>query len=281
MNAKNHREKMIELRMSEIMEKAKKGEDIKESLINFRRFVTVPYKHVSNDGYITYVSEEHATCTSLLALHAVDGKLAEKRKNQELSELRAKRAKLNGQGRKRNGVPVTTRSLDGLAVQQILSEDASARTEEEVASRKKEITKRLKGGEDILTGFDKLFQRMNANAMSKGVPVDSPELWTIAAGRYSAAERKILLKLCAPDSKVLSKNEETQLRVMSEKQVSYLSMLSAKEKLTNELSSLWKDQAEMTSHDADPITETETNDDEQSLLLIDNEESVEGDAEVV
>ena len=68
---------------------------------------------------------------------------------------------------------------------------------------------------------------------------------------------------------------------MSEKQVSYLTMMSAKEKLTNELSSLWKEQAEMTSHVADPITNTETNDDEQSLLLIDNEASVEGDDEVV
>ena len=71
---------MIELKMKEIMETTKKGEDIEESLINFRKFVTVPYKHVSNYGYVTYVSEENATCTYLLALHAVDGTLAEKRK---------------------------------------------------------------------------------------------------------------------------------------------------------------------------------------------------------
>ena len=38
------------------------------------------------------------------------------------------------------------------------------------------MTKRLKGGEEILTGFDKLVDKMKAMAMSKDVPIESPEL---------------------------------------------------------------------------------------------------------
>ena len=53
-------------------------------------------------------------------------------------------------------MPVTTRAMDGLGVQQVLNEDNDARAIEERAKRKKNIKSQLKEGADILTGLDKL-----------------------------------------------------------------------------------------------------------------------------
>ena len=233
--AEKNREEMIDRRINEILINSKNDELNREILIDFRKFLTTPYKYVSSKGYISYVTDTDSTCTSLMALRAVDGTLTDKRKNEELSELNAKRRKLNGHGKKRNGMPVTTRAMDGLGVQQVLNEDNDARAIEERAKRKKKIKSQLKEGAEVLTGLDKLVLRVTAISIANDKPIGTPELWTVAANKYTATERKIMLKLCVPDSRVLGKSEEVHVQVLTEKRISYLMIMSSKETLERNL----------------------------------------------
>ena len=87
----------------------------RKMLEEFMEKITVPYKHTSNNGYLTYTTGDKTSSASVLALRSVDNVLGDRRKAEEISNLQAKRRKL-GNGHRRNATPNTTRGQDALAV---------------------------------------------------------------------------------------------------------------------------------------------------------------------
>ena len=265
---------------ADIMEKSKEGKLEKHDLINYRQFLRTPTKHVSNNGYVTYVSKDSARCASLLTLRAVDGTLTDRRKNEELSELRAKRRKLNGERKKRNGVPTTTRGLDGLSAEQTMDKDNENRNQTQRRQRVKDIEKRLKTGDKLLTDFDDLLQRMTALAIAQNMSIGQRELWEFTSGKFKTEERKILLRLCAPDSKVLSKKEPEQLKVLIEERVTYLGIMSSKEKYSDVMVSLRNELLVLKAADVEAENQSDTEMDDanedsaEDVLSVDDPESV-------
>ena len=100
---------------------------------------TAPYKHVSTNGYCTVTTGNNTKCASVLSLTAVDTVLNDKRKNDELSRIEAKRRKLSGKKHKRT--PNTTRSANSVECMKTIDLQNNALQKENNEKEKKKSEK--------------------------------------------------------------------------------------------------------------------------------------------
>ena len=137
----------------------------------------------------------------------------------------------------------------------------------------KAAKKSIEGMEKALTGWTSVKTKVAASAAdAAGLEVAAAELWPMTAGRWKADDRKIFLKLCVPDSGVISKSEEVQLSVLVEHDVTYLKFMSCKETMAKKLTELRNQLSQLeaeVSNEADDVCEVDVNDDVESLIYED------------
>ena len=270
-DAKKHRRNVIELRKKEISEAISEGEFDVQLLNNFEELVCKPLEYTSRDGYKVYATHDYSTCTSMMALKAIDNIAGTKRKNDELSQLNKKRARLNADGsnRKTSRTPNTTRGDDGINIKMKLATDATITNKDTRDKDMKAAKKSIVGMEKALTGWTAVETKVAAAAAAAGLEVKAPELWTMTTGRWKADDRKIFLKLCVPDSGVISKSEEVQLSVLVEHDVTYLKLMSCKETMTTKLTALRNRLSQLeadASNETNDVCEVDVSDDEERLI---------------
>ena len=234
----------------------------------FEDLVSKPMKYTSDDGYVTYVTNNFSACTSLMALQAIDNTIGEKRKNEELSNLNNKRKKTNPDGTTRmSKTPNTTRGDDGINIKMKLSYDATITNKENRIKEISSIEKEIKSKEATVTGWLTIEQQISVIATSD-VAGNATEVFKLTAGTWKADERKILLKLCVQNSGVVSKSEQVQLQFMIKHEVTYLKALACKESMASSITLLRQRlnqlQAELANEADDRNQRTGIDDDESS-----------------
>ena len=99
----------------------------------------------------------------------------------------------------------------------------------------------MEAAETVLTDWDALKEKRRKTAEAKGFSVDDPSLWIFLATKaFTAAERKVILRICAPDSGVLLKGEREHIDIFRKENVTYLKILAAVEGKKIELTNLKK-----------------------------------------
>ena len=84
--------------------------------------------------------------------------------------------------------------------------------------KQKELKKDIKQATEILTNWTKLKMKQQQIAAAEGKRFNDPSLWQLkSVGSFTAAEQKCLLKLCVPNSGVLSKNEKEHVDTFRKK----------------------------------------------------------------
>ena len=130
---------MLDDEMDNIVEFVQQGFFDQRCLEKLIKKATAPYKHVSTNGYCTVTTGNNTKCASVLSLTAVDTVLNDKRKNDELSQIEAKRRKLSGKKHKRT--PNTTRSANGVECMQTIDLQNNALQKENNEKEKKKSEK--------------------------------------------------------------------------------------------------------------------------------------------
>ena len=271
--AESARQKMLEVEMDNIVEYVEQGFFNRKCLEELIKKATTPYKHVSADGkYCTVTTGNESTCASVLSLTAVDNVLSDKRKNDELSRIEAKRRKLSGKKQKRT--PNTTRSANGIECMQTIDLHDNALQKENYKKNKQKNEKDIEAMKDLLTEWGKLTAKKNTEAVTKNIAPSDPTLWNLLAPKqFTKAERQLFLKLCVANSGVLSKNETEQLKVLKDNNVTYLRLLAAVEATHKKLTALQKEYDERFS-DSDKETCEEASVEEIDNVCC-NEEEIE------
>ena len=78
-------------------------------------------------------------------------------------------------------------------------------------------------------------------AAAVGAAVSNGRLWPILQPKgFNQSERKLFLRICVPNSGVLSKNESEQLQVLASNNVTYLKLIAEIETITTKLTKLKK-----------------------------------------
>jgi len=206
-----------------------------------------------------------------LSLSAVGNVLQDKQKADELSALEAKRRKMNSK-KKRGRTPNTTRGADGFEAAEGLHKHDTENSAEVRQKEKDTMEKQIKANEQILANWTKLVEKKTLAAAAVGAAVSDGRLWPILQPKaFNQSERKLFLRICAPNSGVLSKNESEQLQVLASNNVTYLKLIAEIETLTTKLTDLKKQyDEEFSLSDASPsveiMSEDELNDKDEDLL---------------
>ena len=245
--AKKARLDMIEQYKDDICAAAEHGFFARNLLDKLVEKATTQFVH-TNNGYKTVVHANDAACVNLLTINAVDSVLGAKRKADELSREAANQRKKNG---KKQCTPNTTRGEDGIVVREKLRRHDDEQRVEQCVSKKLSLEKEVKTATEVLTDWSKLEGKRKNMAVAAGVAFNDPSLWKLTtAGSFTNTERKCLLRLCAPKSGVISKDEKEQLTTFEKINISLTSIMTCVNTMRNTLTSAQKQLDDMNSDSA-------------------------------
>ena len=237
------RKQMLHEEMEKIVEYSQHGFLNKKCLEELIRKATEPFTH-KRDGYETVVNSNTSSCVSVLSLEAVNTVLSDKRKADQMSRIEALHRKQSSKKPKRT--PNTTRSDDGVIIRENLWHHDSNAAEENQQKQMKKLEKQVEGAQGVLTEWETVLEKRRRTAEAKELPINDASLWTFLVPKsFTAAERKVILRLCAPESKVISKGEREHLDVFKKENVTYLKVLAAVEGKKIELTELKKQLADI------------------------------------
>ena len=240
------------MKWEKIIEYSQHGFVNKKCLQDLIKKAIEPFTHVNN-GYQTVVDSSTSSCVSILSLSAVNTVLSDKRKADEISRMEANRRQQSSTKRAKR-TPNTTRSDDGVIVRQNLQVHDDHAAEENCQKLRKKLEKQVEAAEMVLTDWDALKEKRRKTAEAKGLSVDDPSLWMFLTTKaFTAAERKVILRICAPDSGVLSKGEREHIDIFRKENVTYLKILAAVEGKKIELTNLKKHLTDIRT-DQDPLS---------------------------
>ena len=168
---------------------------------------TQPLKF-TKDSYTTIVSSTEASTASVLSICAIGGGvLHDKQKANELLALDEKLRKMPGK-KKRGRTPNTTRGADGFEVADGLHKHDIENNTEVRRKEKEKMEKQIKATEQILTYWAALVRKKTLSTSARGIGFHDQQLWPILQPKgFLQTKRQLFLKLCVPNSGVLSKNE--------------------------------------------------------------------------
>ena len=267
--AKAEREKMLDNEMEKILEYSRHGFMNKKCLQNLIKKATEPFTYTCG-GYQTVVDESNSSCVSILSLKAVNTVLSDKRKADEISKMEALHRQ-NSSNKKARRTPNTTRSDDGIIVRENLWQHDNHAAEENKQKDIKRLEKHLEATQTILTEWKSIVEKRQKTADIRKVPIDHPSLWLFCTQKaFTAGERKVILRLCAPESKMLLKGEREHIDVFQKHNVTYLKIMAAIEDKNIELTSLKKQLEELRLEEHESV-ETIESDDEIDLNDAEND----------
>ena len=134
---------------------------------------------------------------------------------------------------------------------------------------KESLEKQIKTHEQILVDWNKLMDKKSKDASEIKIGINNPKLWPFLHPKgFLKSERQLFLKLCVPNSGVLSKNESeqiqaleanngTHLKLLAEIEVTVTRLIILKKEYNDEFSSHTSHSAEQLKHHKD----NEENDD--------------------
>ena len=94
----------------------------------------------------------------------------------------------------------------------------------------------------MLADWNKLMHKKSKEASAIQVDINNSKLWPFLHPKgFLKSERQLFLKLCVPNSGVLSKNETEQIQALEANNVTYLKLLSEIEVIVNRLDFLKKE----------------------------------------
>ena len=236
--AKEAWEEMLSDYIGLCLQWAEDGFLTKEKLEVLVTKATEPFFH-ENNGYKTVVDGKEATCASILSMSAVDTVLSDKRKNDELSRVAAQQRKMKA---KKGRTPNTTRGKCRIAVIQNIRNHNRQQEAENKVKAKDKLQKDITEATSVLTDLDKLVAKRNSSAARRGLSPDDANLWLFkTAGQFTKSERTCILKLCVPNSGVISKKELEHIKCFETNDVTLHTLNRDADKLRNELTS-WQKQ---------------------------------------
>ena len=136
----------------------------------------------------------------------------------------------------------------------------------------------MEAATSTLTNWEKLIAKQKRAAEKNQTTVNAPELQKMnVAGTFTKAERQCILKICVPNSGVLSKDEKEHIRTFESNNVTIMKMMSDVHQLKDRLTFLQKQLDECLSVDQennslpDPIKITSNEDEEDCFSEIEDE----------
>ena len=166
--------------------------------------------------------------------------------------------------------PNTQRSQDGFVVITNLDIFDKENVVAKSKDQKQKLEKEIKALQELLKNWNDLVEKKRKAAEASNISVDNPSLWQICTPKaFSKLERQVFLKMSVPNSGVLSKNEAEHIKVLRDKNVTYLCLLADVQTLETKLVTLQKEyDASFPSGDDSPtvnnsveFVEEEINDD--------------------
>ena len=215
-----------------------------------------PYTH-EQGGFKTVAHGKESACVNLLTISAVNLVLSDKRRADELSRKAAKERMRNSRKRKRT--PNTTRGEDGIVIRKKLRKFDNEQAAEDKADKKKSLEKEIKDATKTLTEWTKLEAKRRQMAVQRHIQWSDDSLWRLTVvGSFTAEERKCILKLCVPNSGVLSKGEKEHVSIFVSKGVTLVSILAAIDVMRKQLTCSQKELDGINRLSAAPVPVGET-----------------------
>ena len=153
------------------------------------------------------------------------------------------------------------------------------RKKQDKSDKKKGLEQQIKDATATLTKWDKLVHKQQQTVVKKGLLCSNPELWQITVvENFMAAERKCILRLCVPNSNVLSKGEEEHIKMFTLKGVIFLNIMTSVDVMRKKLTSSQKEldeincsldaEASKSKNFGDNKTDNECHFSEEDLVMI-------------
>ena len=102
-----------------------------------------------------------------------------------------------------------TQGESRIAVAQNLQQCDMREEEEGKVRQRHNMKKEMEAETSTLTNWEKLIAKRQRAAEKNQTTINAPELWKMnIAGMFTKAERQCILKICVPNSGVLSKDEK-------------------------------------------------------------------------
>ena len=136
-------------------------------------------------------------------------------------------AELSKSKAKKQRTPNTTQGKSRIAVTQNLQQFDMREEEEGKVRQRDNMRKEMEAATSALTEWEKLVAKRKQTAEKNQTTIDTLKLWKVnVAGTFTKAERQCILKICVPNSGVLSKDEKEHIRTFENNNGAYARMKS-------------------------------------------------------